>query len=96
MKGVVVAPQPQAVEAGRAVLQEDGNAIDASIATALVQGVVDPMNAGIGGFGCIQVYSSVKDEVKAISFHGQVGSEASPKVFACAAWALSPYTMLGV
>jgi gamma-glutamyltranspeptidase/glutathione hydrolase len=82
MKGVVVAPQPQAVEAGRAVLLKDGNAIDAAIATALVQGIVDPMNAGIGGFGCIQVYSSFKDEVKAISFHGEVGSKASPEVFA--------------
>ncbi len=51
MRGVVVAPQPRAAEAGARVLEQGGNAFDAAIATAFVQMVVDPFMCGIGGFG---------------------------------------------
>ncbi|HIN18637.1 MAG TPA: gamma-glutamyltransferase, partial [Gammaproteobacteria bacterium] len=54
--GMVVAPQPEAVEAGAIILKEGGNAVDAGIACALVQGVVDPQMTGIAGFGSLQVY----------------------------------------
>lgn len=53
---MVSAPQPEAVAAGVDVLREGGNAVDAAIACALVQGVVDPLMAGIGGMGVMQVY----------------------------------------
>ncbi|PTC00167.1 gamma-glutamyltransferase, partial [Thalassospira xiamenensis] len=52
----IVAPQPEAVEAGAEVLERGGNAIDAALACAFVQGVVDPQMSGIGGFGSMQVY----------------------------------------
>ena len=54
--GMVVAAQPEAVEAGAAVLRAGGNAVDAAIAAGLVAGVVDPQMCGIAGFGNIQVY----------------------------------------
>ena len=38
----IVAPQPEAVEAGALILAEGGNAVDAAVACALVQTVVDP------------------------------------------------------
>lgn len=38
---MVVAPQPEAAEAGAEVLERGGNAIDAAIACAFMQGVVD-------------------------------------------------------
>ena len=41
MKGMITAPQPLAVEAGAQILTEGGNAIDAAIAAAFVQMVVD-------------------------------------------------------
>ncbi|MFV0490300.1 MAG: gamma-glutamyltransferase [Pseudorhodobacter sp.] len=52
----IVAPQPEAVEAGAEVLERGGNAVDAALACAFVQGVVDPQMVGIGGFGAMHVY----------------------------------------
>jgi gamma-glutamyltranspeptidase/glutathione hydrolase len=48
---MIVAPQPEATEAGAEMLKAGGNAVDAAMACALVQGVVDPMMCGIAGFG---------------------------------------------
>jgi hypothetical protein len=56
MKSMVVTPQPEATEAGRDILAAGGNAIDAAIATALVQSVVDPFMCGIAGFGSLAVF----------------------------------------
>ena len=55
-KGMVVTPQPEATEAGRDILAAGGNAVDAAIAAALVQTVVDPLMCGIAGFGSLAVY----------------------------------------
>ncbi|MEZ5842932.1 MAG: gamma-glutamyltransferase [Hyphomicrobiaceae bacterium] len=55
-RAMIVAPQPEAVEAGARVLAEGGSAVDATLACAFAQGVVDPMMCGIGGLGTIQVY----------------------------------------
>jgi gamma-glutamyltranspeptidase/glutathione hydrolase len=52
---MIVAPQPEAAEAGAEVLARGGNAIDAVIAAAFVQGVADPQMCGIGGFGSLHV-----------------------------------------
>jgi gamma-glutamyltranspeptidase/glutathione hydrolase len=53
---MIVAPQPEAAEAGAAILASGGNAIDALLACALTQGVVDPMMSGIGGLGILQLH----------------------------------------
>lgn len=50
---MVVAAQPEAADAGLVTLRAGGNAIDAAVAAALVQGVVDPLMSGLGGFGVL-------------------------------------------
>ncbi|WP_236020527.1 gamma-glutamyltransferase [Sabulicella rubraurantiaca] len=54
-RAMIVAPQPEAVEAGITTLQAGGNSLDAVLACALTQGVVDPMMCGIGGLGVLQI-----------------------------------------
>lgn len=55
-KAMIVAPQPEAVAAGADILRSGGSALDAVIACAMVQGVVDPLMCGIGGFGMLHIY----------------------------------------
>lgn len=50
MPGMIVAPQPIAVDEGAQVLRRGGNAVDAAVACALVQGVLDPHSSSIGGY----------------------------------------------
>ena len=70
MNGMVVAPQPEAAEAGALALRRGGNAVDAAITCALVQGVVDPQMCGIAGFGSLQIYIK-GGEHYFIDFHGR-------------------------
>jgi len=80
--GIVVGPQPLAVEVGRQILRAGGNAVDAAVATALAQGVVDPFNGGLGGFGAMLVHHAASGRTTAIGYHGRAGSRAHPAVFA--------------
>ena len=72
--GMVVAAQPEAVEAGAEVLAAGGNAVDAAVAAALVQTAVDPQMGGIAGFGCMHVYrpgaSGMRRSISTPACHG--------------------------
>ena len=70
-KGMVCAPQPEAVEAGALVLKSGGNAVDAAIATALVQTTVDPFMSGIAGFGSMHVYLPDFETHQCLDFHAR-------------------------
>ena len=80
-RGMIVAPQPEAVEAGAMVLKEGGNAIDAGIACAFVQGVVDPQMTGIAGFGSLQAYLPGLGVHKCIDFHGKSPRATRPDMW---------------
>ncbi len=61
MRGMVVAPEPLAAEAGAETLARGGNAIDAAIAAGFVQGVVNPLLCGVGGSGLMFIHQAESD-----------------------------------
>jgi len=79
--GMICAPQPEAVEAGALALMKGGNAVDAAIACAFVQGVVDPLMCGIAGFGSCQVYMPGRGAHAIVDFHGRVPRRARPEMW---------------
>lgn len=79
--GVVVAPQPQAVEEGVRILQRGGNAFDAAVATALMQTVVDPQMCGIAGFGVANCYVNATGEHRIINFYDRAPKAARPDMY---------------
>jgi len=69
--GMVATSQPLAAQAGLAVLQNGGNAVDAAIAAAAALTVVEPASCGIGGDAFVLVWDGKK-------LHGLNGSGRSP------------------
>jgi gamma-glutamyltranspeptidase/glutathione hydrolase len=66
---MVVCPQPEAAESGIEILRAGGNAVDAAVATALAQTVVDPLMCGIAGFGTAAVYKPGDQVHEYFDFH---------------------------
>ncbi len=81
-KGIVAAPQAEAAYEGARVLADGGNAADALVTAAFVQGIVDPHRCGVGGFGCATVFFPSRDAALAIDFHGRAGRRARPEEWA--------------
>src|ERR671917_293685 len=75
-RGVVCAPHPATVEAGRAVLAEGGNALEAMVAMAASIAVVYPHMNGIGGDG-FWLVREPSGRVRAIDACGPAGSPAT-------------------
>ncbi|MBP2307042.1 gamma-glutamyltransferase [Azospirillum melinis] len=80
-EAMIVAPQPEAAEAGAEVLERGGNAVDAAIACAFVQGVVDPQMSGIGGFGSMQVYMPGRGVHDILEFYARAPLAARPDMW---------------
>ncbi len=79
---IIVAAQPEAAEAGARALMRGGNAVDAAIAAALVQGVVDPQMCGVAGFGSCHLYMPAAGEHLCIDFHANTPLAATPEMWA--------------
>jgi gamma-glutamyltranspeptidase/glutathione hydrolase len=80
-EAMIVTAQPEASEAGAKVLMRGGNAVDAAMAAALVQGVVDPQMCGIAGFGSCQIYLPGKGIHTCVDFHGKTPLAATPEMW---------------
>jgi gamma-glutamyltranspeptidase/glutathione hydrolase len=78
--GMVASVQPQATDAGVAILKSGGNAIDAAIATALTLGVVDGHNSGIGG-GCFMLVRLADGRMLALDGREMAGAKATATMF---------------
>jgi gamma-glutamyltranspeptidase/glutathione hydrolase len=66
--GIVVSQVKAACEAGIAMLDAGGNAIDAAAATALALAAVEPWNSGLGGVGHALVHRAGEARAEAVDF----------------------------
>jgi gamma-glutamyltranspeptidase/glutathione hydrolase len=72
--GMVVAGHPQATQAGVAVLQAGGNAVDAAVAVSLSLGVAEPYGSGLGGKLMLLYYEAATRKTYAIDGMDAAGS----------------------
>ena len=78
----IVAPQPLAVEEGAKVLMRGGNAIDAAVTCAFVQGILDPQMCGIGGYALLSLYSAAEQRFIAIDGPALAGAGVTEAMWA--------------
>ncbi|MFI5282933.1 MAG: gamma-glutamyltransferase [Candidatus Dormibacterales bacterium] len=71
---VIVCPQPLAAEIGLEVMRRGGNAVDAAVTCAFVQGVIDPQMCGLGGCGVMLVHSPQAGD-SLLEFYATAGSK---------------------
>lgn len=72
--GVVTTSQPLASQAGLAVLQRGGNAVDAAVTAAAVLSVVEPYMTGIGGDMFALLWSEKEQRLIGINGSGYAGA----------------------
>lgn len=73
-RGVVATSQPLASQAGLAVLQRGGNAVDAAVTAAAVLSVVEPFMTGVGGDMFAILWSAPAQRLVGIDGSGRSGS----------------------
>lgn len=76
--GVVATSQPLASQAGLAVLQNGGNAVDAAVTAAAVLSVVEPYMTGIGGDMFAMVWLECEQRLIGINGSGYAGALMTP------------------
>ncbi|OZI36737.1 gamma-glutamyltransferase [Bordetella genomosp. 1] len=79
---MICAAQPEAAEAGARVLRDGGNAVDAAVAAAFTQCVVDPLMAGIAGYGTLQIALPGRGVHTCIDFCARAPAAAHPGIWA--------------
>ena len=81
VKGVVTG-HPEAAQAGRAILEQGGNAVDAIVAGALAAGVVAVHSTGIAGYGGHLVVGGLKEgKIAAIDFNSAAPAALTPDFY---------------
>jgi len=80
-RGMVVAQAKSAAEAGVAVLDAGGNAIDAAVATALALATLEPWNSGLGGIGHALIHRAGEARADAVDFGPTAPAALDPSRF---------------
>lgn len=81
-RAMIVAPQPEAAEAGAAALAAGGSAADALLAAAFVQGVVDPMMCGLAGLGVLALHDPRSGATTVLDALSTCPAAATPAMWA--------------
>jgi gamma-glutamyltranspeptidase/glutathione hydrolase len=79
--GVVATAYAPATEAGLAMLNKGGNAVDAAVAAAFVAGIAGPYHNGLGGGGFALVYDAKQKSTRALDFREVAPAAASRDMF---------------
>ena len=80
-RGIVVSQARNAAEAGIAILDAGGNAIDAAVATALALAAVEPWNSGLGGIGYAVVHRAGQPVADVVDFGPVAPASLNPATF---------------
>ena len=80
-RGMVVSQVKAAAEAGVAILDAGGNAVDAAVATALALATAEPWNSGLGGIGFALVHRAGQARADLVDFGPVAPRAASPAMF---------------
>lgn len=80
-RGIVVSQVRSAAEAGVAILDAGGNAIDAAVATALALATVEPWNSGLGGIGFALVHRAGQPQAEVVDFGPVAPRGLNPSAF---------------
>src|SRR5690348_10435071 len=83
MPAMIAAPQALPVEAGADVLRNGGNAFDAAVTAAFVQGVVDPHDSSVGGYVLVTMHrpQDGAGSAEVIDAPVTAGSKATPDMW---------------
>ncbi len=79
--GIVTGGHPLEAEAGVAMLQAGGNAIDAIVAAAFTGFVVEPSSCGLGGYGHLAVFLAERGEFVTFDHYVRAPAAARPDMF---------------
>ena len=80
-RGMVVSQAKGAAEAGVAVLDAGGNAIDAAVATALALATHEPWNSGLGGIGFALVHRAGQKRAEVVDFGPRAPGATNPATY---------------
>jgi len=78
-RGMVVSQAKGAAEAGVAVLDAGGNAMDAAVATALALATHEPWNSGLGGIGFALVHRAGQPRAEVVDYGPRAPAATDPK-----------------